>query len=305
MIETYFYNSNNGDRLYSATSMEYWLKRFFTSGVFAGDCQVSLSGAMTLSVAAGFANLDGKVMRSDEAVEVTVSQADASLQRIDLVVIERNDTTREVTIHMVDGTPGGAAPAPVRANGIYQLVLAQVTVPANAVVIQAANIRDTRADSALCGIVAQAVQSYTFDQFAAQFEAWFDDMRSQMAGDEDALAALLAQLTDLTPVDIPLTLSGSGWTADSETGGYSQLIPAASITYEYQGTTIPYPLTDATEAYCDLDMSGATAETAADLEDDWALIGRIAVDATGVTAYCFGDLPSTSVPFTLRVVKKG
>lgn len=305
MIETYFYNSNNGDRLYSATSMEYWLKRFFTSGVFAGDCQVSLSGAMTLNVAAGFANLDGKVMRCDEDVELTVSQADGSQARIDLVVIERNDTSREVTIHMVDGTPGGAAPTPVRANGVYQLALARVTVPANAVVIQAANIEDTRADSTLCGIVAQAVQSYTFDQFAQQFNAWFEDMREQMAGDEDPLAALLAQLVDLTPTDIPLSLSASGWTADATTGGYIQQIPASNITYQSGGSTVPYPLTDATEAYCDLDMRTATSATADDLEDDWALIGRITVGATGLTATCFGDLPASAVPFILRVVKKG
>ena len=48
----FFYNSENHDRVYDASSFEYLLKKFFTSGVFTGDCQVTASGeGMTVTSA--------------------------------------------------------------------------------------------------------------------------------------------------------------------------------------------------------------------------------------------------------------
>lgn len=60
--KTLFYNSENGDRVYDADSFEHLLKRFFTSGVFAGCCQVTTDGeGMTCSMSGGYSNCDGKV----------------------------------------------------------------------------------------------------------------------------------------------------------------------------------------------------------------------------------------------------
>lgn len=302
MTETYFYNSNNGDRLYSATSMENWLKKFFTTGVFSGDYQVTLSGAMTLSVGAGYANIDGKVVYSDAATTLSVSTADANSDRVDLVVVERNDVNRAGEVKMVTGTPGSGAPARTWTATVKQLVLAEVLVPAGSISVQAYNITDKRGDSTVCGYVAQAVQSFTFDQFAEQYNAWFEAMREQIS-DDDPVEALIAELVDLTPVDLPLTFEDDGWTVDGS-GVYTQTIAASNITYEVDGQTVVYPLSNATEAYIDLDMSGATTATAAGLEEAWSQVGRVTVAAAGVTAYCYDYPPSVDLPCIMRVVKK-
>ena len=56
-----FWDSISGDRIYNSDSFEEWLKKFFTTGVFNGDCQVVASSGMTITVMPGYANVDGKV----------------------------------------------------------------------------------------------------------------------------------------------------------------------------------------------------------------------------------------------------
>ena len=51
-------------------------------------------------------------------------------------------------------------------------------------------------------------------------------------------------------------------------------------------------------------MSGATSSTAADIETDWSLVGRVYVDATGIHAVAYGDAPIGDIPVIVRLVDK-
>ena len=192
----FFYNSIGGDRVYDADSFEHWLKKFFTSGVFAGDCQVTAGTGMSVSMAAGYANVDGKVRFFETAQTLQIATANATYDRIDTVVIERNDTDRDVTAKVVTGgySSDPVAPAPVRENGVYQLVVAQIYVSAGATSITALDITDTRTSTDLCGVVTGAVEQYDFDQIMTQFNAWmqvqqqnftawFTGIQGQLSGD--------------------------------------------------------------------------------------------------------------------------
>lgn len=190
-----FYNSNNGDRLYDADSFEHWLKKFFTSGVFTGGCQVTASGSgMTCTMSAGYANTDGKVRFFDESVSLTLQNAHSTYDRIDTIVVERNDVDREITAKVVTGSYSGTptATAPVRSGGIYQLVLAEVYIAAGAVSVSQANITDKRPDTSVCGYVVSAVSTPDFSelyaQFSNQFATWYEHIRDQL--DEDAAGHL-------------------------------------------------------------------------------------------------------------------
>lgn len=194
----FFYNSEKGDRVYDADSFEHWLKKFFTSGVFQGDCQVMANGDMTVTVGAGYANVDGKVKFFESAQVLQLEVADASYNRIDTIVIERNDTERDVNIKIV---PGGRAPSPVpaspiRENGVYQLVLAQIYVAAGATKIMQENITDTRTNTTICGVVAGAVEQYDFDQFKVQFDEWFAVIKEKLG--EAPATNLQAQIDELS-----------------------------------------------------------------------------------------------------------
>ena len=185
-----FWNSVSSDRLYDADSFSEWLKKFFTTGVFNGDLQVLASSGMDVTVQTGYANIEGKVRFFDTATTFTLAPASGTYPRIDTIVVERNDTDREITVKYVQGTYSGSTPtptAPVRAAGVYQIVLAQIYVAVGATEIAQGNITDTRADNTLCGWVVGTVDRVDVEQMAAQaqadFDAWYEEMKDQLSED--------------------------------------------------------------------------------------------------------------------------
>ena len=181
----FFYKSVNGDRVYDDTSFEHWLKKFFTSGVFLNDLQVTANEDMTVTVCAGYTNIDGKVKIFENATPLIIETAGASYPRIDSIVLERNDTERDILLKVVKGgySSEPVAHTPVRQDGVYQLVIAQVLVNAGAVKVTQANITDTRSNTELCGIVAGAVEQIDFSQIQAQFDSYFAQYKNQIATD--------------------------------------------------------------------------------------------------------------------------
>lgn len=209
----FFYNSESGDRVYDASSFEHWLRRFFTSGVFTGDCQVIANGeGMTVEIGSGYCNCDGKVRIFASAQQLALANAHATYDRIDTIVIERNDTDRDITVKVVTGAYS-AEPVPtppVRENGVFQLVVAQILVASGAVKILQEDITDTRPDTEICGYVISAVQTPDFSELYAQFtdqfenyfdgsteefEEWFEHMKDQL--DTDAAGHLQNEIDAL------------------------------------------------------------------------------------------------------------
>lgn len=201
--------------MYDADSFSNWLKKFFTTGVFEGDCQVTALGSMVVNLAPGYANIMGKVKELENQT-FTLEPADGQYPRIDTIVIERNDTDRDITAKVVTGQLSGNNPIPtskVWENGIYQLIVAEVYVAAGATEVTQADITDKRSDPDVCGIVAGTVTEMDFSQFTAQFEAyfaefeasnltefedWFQHMKDQL--DTDAAGHLQNEIDDLTGV---------------------------------------------------------------------------------------------------------
>ena len=192
-----FYNSDNGDRVYDADSFSEWLRPFFKTGVFNGELQVLASSGMKVIVDTGNAFIEGKLKKFDSQTTLTVEQASANSTRIDAVVCRRNDTDRDFTLMVVKGST--IAPLPVRENGIYDIVLAHITVPASAVEIKQENITDTRMNADICGWVVSNVEEVDFSQVTAQwadyianfeadelqaFNVWFDTIKGQLSTDQ-------------------------------------------------------------------------------------------------------------------------
>lgn len=182
----YFFNSSNSDRTYSASSFEEWLKPFFKTGVFAGGLQVTAQSTpdMSVNVAAGYANLNGKSARWPSVSTVDIPTASGFYNRIDTVVLRRDDTARTISIEVVEGVASAnpVPTAPVRSNDIYELVLAQIYVGVGVTSITNANIIDKRMDSAVCGYVASNIDEIDFDQIKTQFEAWLAQYESEQLG---------------------------------------------------------------------------------------------------------------------------
>jgi len=178
-----FWDSQGGDRLYNADSMEEWLKPFFVTGVFNGHLQVTSSGGMNVSVATGYCNVEGKVRYFDNVTNFKLDAASGTYNRVDTIVIERNDGDRMISLKVVKGGSDGQPIAPVRESGIYQLVIAQIAVGRGVTEITQSNITDTRTDSILCGYVVATVDEINFDEIVSQFTTWFNEYKEEIIDD--------------------------------------------------------------------------------------------------------------------------
>ncbi|MBQ8551067.1 MAG: hypothetical protein IJ426_07000 [Clostridia bacterium] len=99
----YFYNSDNGDRVYDADSMTDWLLPFFTTGVFNGQLQVTANDNMTITVSGGYCNIAGKVKHFVSATTFDLETASGTLNRIDNVILRRDDTQRDIYLMIEKG----------------------------------------------------------------------------------------------------------------------------------------------------------------------------------------------------------
>lgn len=254
-----FWNSNNGDRTYNADSLSEWLKKFFTTGIFNGELQVTPVGGMGINVAPGYVNVHGKVRYFDTDTLFTVPTANSTYPRIDTVVVQADYTNRKISMVYVQGTYSGNNPspqAPVRDTGIYQLVLAQIRVNAGATEITTANITDTRADSDLCGWVTGTVDhvavSQLTEQAQAEFATWFEHMKDQLS--EDAAGNLQLEVDTLSGSIAPLEHAIAD--TDHAKGSY------VTIGNQMYKVTNPVTAGDTFEVGVNIELTNAGAELA-------------------------------------------
>ena len=123
--------------------------------VRSADLAVTASSGMNLSVASGWAaiigtyqtNMGTYMAYNDGAATATITTADATNPRIDLVCITVNDAAysgslNSVAINVVKGTAAGSPSVP--STPTNSIALAQVAVAAGATTISSGNITDVR-----------------------------------------------------------------------------------------------------------------------------------------------------------------
>lgn len=145
------------DRAANAESLAAYLAGFFSNGVLMQDdtaLQVSASSGMSVQIAAGVGNINGKTIHNDAAEIITLEAASATLDRIDRIIFRLNETDRLMEFAVLKGTPASspAAPALTQDANIYELCLAEVRIPAGATSITSSYITDTRKNETLCGV---------------------------------------------------------------------------------------------------------------------------------------------------------
>lgn len=240
-----FWNSVSGDRTYDADSFSEWLGKFFTTGVFNGDLQVTPGGGMVVDVGSGYANINGKVRFFDTDTSITISPASGVYPRIDTIVVRADYTNREITLEYVTGSYSGNDPqptAPTRNASMYEIVLAQILVSAGSTEVTASSITDKRPDSTVCGWVTGTVDSVAVDQLTeqaqAQFEVWFDHMKDQLS--EDAAGNLQLQIDALdTRIDGIDTTIGDTDISTIGDGTLTSAVSALNAGFTTEEVTLP------------------------------------------------------------------
>ena len=188
--------------LYSAQDIATYLCTR-TSGVYSKETNyaVTITGARQLTVAPGLAwiNYDdfaGVSVCSRAPVVLTVPEADATLPRKDRVVLQFDTDANLTALKLKPGTPAAdpQPPAIQQNHRTYELGLAVLTVPAGTAAITSADLTDTRADEAVCGVMRDAVTGIPTAQLLEQWQA---AQAAQMAQGAAQLDRLEQSIRDL------------------------------------------------------------------------------------------------------------
>ena len=172
------------------------------SGVYSADedFAVTANGDLTVTVSAGQAwvrpaRFRGRSIIMEQPETVTLTAADTVRSRIDRLVLRYDAAARKTSLQVLTGTPDSASPtAPeiTRTALVYDLCLAEIRRPAGSTEITAADITDTRADEAVCGVMRDGVTGIPTAQLQAQALAMMTQLSTELHTKLDALDAAIA-----------------------------------------------------------------------------------------------------------------
>lgn len=190
----------NGIQYYADDASGYLSTRL--SGVYSADedFAVTANGDLTVTVSAGQAwvhpaRFRGRSIIMEQPETVTLTAADAVRSRIDRLVLRYDAAARKTSLTVLTGTPDSASPtAPeiTRTALVYDLCLAEIRRPAGSTEVTAADITDTRADEAVCGVMRDGVTGIPTAQLQAQALAIMTQLSTELHTKLDALDAAIA-----------------------------------------------------------------------------------------------------------------
>ena len=217
--------SGNYDRVYDAASFAHYFSLLIKNGVFpdpSTGLQVKASSApnMTVSVQPGSAWINGYYFTLKDTPEVLTIQSNATLFRIDSVILGLNYTNREIKPY-IRSSAVSSAPSSVtlqRDGSVYEIELARVLVGPGVTQIVQQNISDMRTNTSSCGIVTGTIDQIDttdlFAQYSAAFNTWFEGMKEDLG--EDVVGSLLTKIQNLE--DSKLNISSKATKAEVEAG---------------------------------------------------------------------------------------
>ncbi|USK78953.1 right-handed parallel beta-helix repeat-containing protein [Peribacillus frigoritolerans] len=190
-----FFNSINGDRIYSASDFAEYYSKVLTSGIMpqnSTNLQVMGNNTYNVTVEIGDAIINGHLFQNTTPHTFQIQVADSVLHRIDLVCLQLDTQQRKIELVLKEGTPSNQpiAPETIQTAAIYELALAEININAATPSIQQQHILDTRL-SDRCGVVTSLIDvdtSTIFNdyknwyetktaQYQKDFEDWFKDIQ--------------------------------------------------------------------------------------------------------------------------------
>lgn len=217
------------DRAITAEMERTFNKLRYTNGVFSSvgsALAVSANNSMTVTVGTGGAHIEGAMYFNSAPLNLAIEAADASLNRIDRVVLQFNTSVSVRSVRALIRT-GTAATNPVapelrQESNLYEIALADIYIKKGATGISQSAVTDQRLNSALCGFVVAAIPSSVdttglFDQYQTALNEWLDTVTAALdntlAGNlQNQITALGTRLTAEENKVQPLNKGGTGAT---------------------------------------------------------------------------------------------
>lgn len=192
MEKSSFFNSNSGDRIYSAVYWADYFSSFVENGVFltsGTDLSMNLSpyGDRALILHPGKAFINGYFYHNDSDLTIKIPQSHATLNRIDSIVIQWNLSERQIKAVLRSSTPA-ENPTPVtptRTAEVWELVVAEIFVGKGDAQVTITNIKDKRYDPTVCGIVTsvgQAIDTTKLNKLIDNLFTRYDELVEKIEG---------------------------------------------------------------------------------------------------------------------------
>lgn len=253
------------DRAVDSAFLRRFYKAYWDDGVFykpSTSFAVTATGTgMNVQVQPGMAQVQGAFCLEDTVQTLPIAAADASLNRIDSVVLRLDLSLdkRDISLAVVSGVAAVSpvAPALTRNNTTWELGIANVLVSAGAGVITQRDVEDTRLDDTRCGAVAQTVGELDTSGFFAQLTAMIARLREEIGDVETGTAAMLRSVYDpgddgvnICVQEYKCSKSGSVYALTGEGAVGRFKVPAAwsaGDTWTVNGVAVP--------AYCGADAA--------------------------------------------------
>ena len=182
-----FFTSLNGDRKYKSSDFAEYFSTFIGNGVFPNPSHnllVTSNGDMTINLSAGFAWINGYMYHNTDNLTLTVEYADATLKRIDRVILKCDFVNREIKAYVKKGAFATNPTPPILERNVnaYELSVADILVENGVISIQQSKITDTRLDESVCGIVTQTVREIETSELYRKLQGYIDERGQDVKG---------------------------------------------------------------------------------------------------------------------------
>lgn len=331
--------SGEWDRTYISEDFARYFAAFIGNGVFANkssELQVIQSSplGMSVTVASGMSWLDGYFYYNDSELQLSLDNADGSLNRIDTIVCRWSAVDRLIKTVVKKGVAAVSpqAPTPQWNSDIKELQLASIQVSAGTTSITQSLITDTRPNTNVCGWVTSLIDqvdtstlflqwqdAYTkyFDEQKAAWDAFFDSVQSDLGipipsvDTKDFTLVVNPQgdgyvLTDKPHVSTPTedTNATNKKYVDDKRKTFTATLSATwvgSAAPYTQNVSIPGVLaTDAPHVTPDYSTILATALAQ---REAWSMVSYAEAVAGGIKFTCLEDKPAVAIPIQIEVMR--
>lgn len=204
-----FFNSLNGDRKYDSLQVSELFDGLITDGVIqtiGNHFTVSATGqANQVAVGTGRAWFNHHWLKNDNVLVVNLDPSDIMFKRYDAVVIEVNDelSVRSCSIKVVKGVPSSSPVYPTLTNttNVHQYPLAYILRKVDDNVATASDITQMVGKDAcpyVVGVQKSVSIEYLIDQWAKEWDDWFDIHSKELEAQTDLAVALSKDALDGT-----------------------------------------------------------------------------------------------------------
>ena len=150
--------------MYDATDFANYFGSLASNGIFwasASNLKVSPGTGVNVVIAPGSGWINGYHYENTSPLEKALETPHGVNARIDRAVLRLSMPERRIFAAIKTGTPAPVPEPPelTRTSDVYELALADVTVPRAAVSLAASNVADQRLNPSLCGLVNSLVSA--------------------------------------------------------------------------------------------------------------------------------------------------